>query len=197
MVYLCCLGTWDEEVRNKALISFQELERPTVMSLASEGWDATAFYFTFFESYKNLEQCLCLMRVPRCHHLGDFKGLKKRQDKVTLEGFCRGFGTSPGPALLVCAGLWQMDEMTYRWLLSHKAELLFSRCMLFLRRNGLFINDLPALMRHLGFFRCAKSPTLVPVPLNQGLLQAAHGKPFSPSSAMLHNTEMLWFPVAF
>lgn len=32
LVYLCCLGTWDEEVRNKAVIPFQELEQPTVMN---------------------------------------------------------------------------------------------------------------------------------------------------------------------
>lgn len=76
---MCCLHTRDKEVRNKAVISFQEPEQPTVMSLASEGWDATTFYFTFVESYKGLEQCLCLIRVCRCHHLWDFKGLKKRK----------------------------------------------------------------------------------------------------------------------
>lgn len=150
-----CLGTYDEEVRNKAVISFWDLEQPTVMSLASRGWSATPFYFTFFESYKSLEQCLCLIRVPRCHYVWDFKGLKKRKAR-------RGRIKSPQKASVEVLGplpfwavLCQTDDRTYRCLPSHQPELLFSWCMLLLPRNGLFINDL-TLLRHLGLFLYAK-----------------------------------------
>lgn len=139
-----------------------------------------------------LNQMLPLVRLQRTE---EEKG-KKRKGEVTLASFFGGFGTSLIPALLLWAVLCKTGERSYRCLLSHECELFFSQCMLVLPRNGLFSSDLATLMKYLGLFWCAKSSALVPVPVNQVLVQAAHSKPFSLSSAMLQDAETLWLLVA-
>lgn len=134
-----------------------------------------------------LNQMLPLVRLQRAE---EEKG-KKRKDKVTLEGFFGGFGTSLVPALLLWPVLCKTDQRSYRCLLSHECELL-----LVLPRNELFSNDLPTLMKYLGLFWCAKSSAFIPVPVNQVVCQAGQSKPFSLSSPMLQDAETLWFLVA-
>lgn len=85
------------------------------MSLASEGWDATACHVL---QKLRKPRAVSPLRVPVYHHMWDLKGLKKKKKKkargriVSLEGFCGGFGICVLPSRPLWTVLCQTVERT-------------------------------------------------------------------------------------